>query len=94
MGLDSLGVKVTEVRKTRAGAVAMTVGKGEEGAGAAEKLRVAVEAVLNADAGVRIHSNTLYLHTLGISGDDASPLITSRDLHEKMFPRPKSALGG
>lgn len=40
--LDSLGVKVTEMKYMRSGAITMTVGKGAEAALAADKLRVAV----------------------------------------------------
>lgn len=50
--LEALGVKVTEMRRTKSGAVALAIGKGKSGAQASEKLRVAVEVVLDSDAGV------------------------------------------
>lgn len=40
--LDTLGVKVTGMRKTKSGAMAFTVGIGEDGALAVDKLRVTV----------------------------------------------------
>lgn len=52
--LDTLDVKVTELRRINRGAISMTVGKGVEGVLAAEKLKVAVEAVLGPRAGVRL----------------------------------------
>lgn len=68
--LDAIDVKVTEMKKTSSGAVALAIGRGDQRAEAAEKLLIAVEAFLGADAGVRIRSNTLRLHILGISEDD------------------------
>lgn len=59
--LDTLGVKIMEMRHTKSGAVSMADGKGAEAALAAEKLKIAVEAVLRSDAGVRFHSNLLRL---------------------------------
>lgn len=60
--LDSLGAKVTEIRWMKSGAMTLAVSRGENVVRAAEKLRVAIEAVLGADA--------LRLHVLGISSDD------------------------
>lgn len=53
----------------------MRVGKGEQGARAAEKLRVAEEAVLGTDASDRIKLNTLCMYVLGICDDDRTPDI-------------------
>lgn len=68
--LDSLGVKVTELKYVTCGAITTTVGRGAEGALPADKLRVAVEAVFGADAEVRACSNALRLQMMGISQDD------------------------
>lgn len=59
--LDTLGVKITEMRHTKSGAVSMADGKGAETALAAEKLKVAVEAILGSYSGVQLHSNLLRL---------------------------------
>lgn len=68
--LDALRVQITEMCRTKSGALTLVVGKGEVGARVAKKLRVAVAAVLGADAGVQINSNTLLLHVQGISGEN------------------------
>lgn len=68
--LDSIGAKVTEMSYMKSGAIAVKVGKGAGAAEAADKLRVAVEAVLGANAGVTVSSNSLHLQALGISRDD------------------------
>lgn len=77
VNLDTLGVKITAMWKTKSGAMALFVGRGEDRAMAADKLRVAVEVVLGTDAGVRIRSNTLRLQLLGICGDDDPTNICS-----------------
>lgn len=74
------------MKRSRSGAVAIAVRKGEEGAQAAEKLRVVVEAILGTDAGVRIHLNILRLHLLGISGDDGPPDIEEGFTRESIPP--------
>lgn len=77
--LDSIGVGITEIRKTRSGGVSMRVGKGKQGACAAEKLRVIVKAVFGTDAGVRINSNTLRVCTCWGSAAMTAHLTSSRD---------------
>lgn len=64
---DALG---RGIKHTRSGATSMVVEKGEEGALADEKLKVAIEAVLDADAVIRLHTNLLQLEVQGISIDD------------------------
>lgn len=54
---EAFGVKYTVMRHTKGGAISMTVGKSSRQS--AEKLKVAVEAVLGADAGIRIPFNTM-----------------------------------
>lgn len=68
--LDSLGVKVNELRQMKRGAISMSVGKGVEGAKAAEKLKTAVEAVLGSGVGIQLHTNTTRLEITGISSED------------------------
>lgn len=84
--LDALGVMVNEMKKTSSGAVALAVGIRDRGAEAAEKLRVAIEAVLGANTGVRISSNTLRLHVMGVSGDDDSAEIRDGVIREGVPP--------
>lgn len=80
--LDSIGVKVTEMKFARSGAISMSVGEGAGAAEAAVKLRVAVEAVLGADAGIRVRSNTLRLQIVGICRDDDPTDVRSGVLRE------------
>lgn len=65
IGMDALGVKLTELRLTKSGAISMALGKGAEGSLTAEKLKV--EVVLGSDAGVRLH---LCLEIQGNGMDD------------------------
>lgn len=70
INIEELGVNVTRLTHTKSGCILMAVGRGAESALAAEKLKVAVEAVLGSDAGVRLQTNLLRLEFHDVSVDD------------------------
>lgn len=59
--LAALGITVIQLRHTKTRSISLAVGKDEEAALAAEKLKVAVEAVFGSETGVRIYCNLLHL---------------------------------
>lgn len=74
---DTLRVEVSALKHTRSGAISMVVGKGEEGALAAVKLKAAVEAIFGIDAGVWLRSNLFQIEVYGVSIDDNQQDIIS-----------------
>lgn len=70
INLDELSVKVTELRRTNKGPIIMSVGKGEQRAIVAQKLKEAVEAALGPDVGVWLQTNLTRLEIQDISSDD------------------------
>lgn len=84
--LDFMGVKVTELRYAKSGSITMSVEREADAVVVANMLRVALEAVLGADAGVRVHCNALHLLILGISLDDDPTDVQDELTREGMPP--------
>lgn len=79
---EALGVKVSTIKHIRNGAISIVVGKGEEAAMTAEKLKVTVEAILGSEAGVRLHTSLLQFEVCGISIGNTSDDIQKSVLRE------------
>lgn len=67
---EGIGVKVTEMKRTKTGVISMIVGRSESGALEAARLKVAVEGVLDLDAGVCLRTSIARLEIHGISEYD------------------------